>query len=103
MGSFAQVKQQDLGSTFSDVICPQDIALYGVLCALASLERSEVQSKLLDSSTFRECLDLVPQIRDVTLDFCNCKYATCLSSLERLKEAVSRDGHLQGQVSDRGQ
>mmetsp|Transcript_35751 Transcript_35751/g.80813 ORF Transcript_35751/g.80813 Transcript_35751/m.80813 type:complete len:420 (-) Transcript_35751:97-1356(-) len=98
--SFAQVKQQDLGQSFSDVLCPQDIALYGVLSALASLERSEVQSKMLDSSTFRECLDLVPKIRDITLDFCNCRYAACLSGLERLREALSLDVHLHGQVND---
>lgn len=98
--SFAQVKQQDLGSAFADIICSQDIALYGVLCALASLDRNEVQSKLLDSSSFRECLDLVPQIRDVTLDFCNCKYAACLSALDKMKEALSLDVHLHSQVAE---
>jgi COP9 signalosome complex subunit 1 len=98
--NFALVKQQDLGSAFADVLCAQDVALYGVLCALASLERSEVQSKLLESSSFRECLDLVPQIRDVTLDFCNCRYAACLSTLERLRDTLSLDVHLHGQVTD---
>lgn len=98
--SFAQVKPQDLGPAFQDVICSQDVALYGVLCALASLDRNEVQAKLLDSSTFRECLDLVPQIRDVTIDFCSCKYAACLSALEKLKDALTLDVHLHGQVGD---
>jgi len=98
--SFSQVNQQDLGAGFLDIVCPQDVALYGVLCALASLDRKEVQSKLLDSSSFRECLDLVPQIRDITMDFCNCRYAACLSSLERLKEALALDVHLHAQVPD---
>jgi|Transcript_50341 COP9 signalosome complex subunit 1 len=103
--SFAQVKQQDLTSTttssnnFHDILCAQDVALYGVLCALASLDRNEVQSKLLDSS-FRECLQLVPQIQDLTLDFCSCKYAACLSTLEKLKEGLSLDVHLSSQVND---
>lgn len=97
--SFAQVKPQDLGSPFGDILCAQDVALYGVLCALASLDRNEVQSKLLDSS-FRECLDLVPHIQDLTLDFCNCKYAACLSALEKLKEGLSLDVHLHSQVND---
>jgi len=97
--SFVQVKQQDLGQGFADILCPQDVALYSVLCALAALDRGEVQSKLLDSSTFRECLDLLPQIRDVTLDFCNCKYAACLASLEKLREALTLDVHLHGQVA----
>merc|ERR1719199_2506258 len=97
--NFAQVKPQDLGSPFSDILCAQDVALYAVLCALASLDRNEVQSKLLDSS-FRECLDLVPHIQELTLDFCNCKYAACLSALEKLKEALSLDVHLHSQVND---
>lgn len=96
---FAQVKPQDLGNAFSDILCAQDVALYGVLCALASLDRNEVQSKLLDSS-FRECLDLVPQIQELTIDFCNCKYAACLSALEKLKESLFLDVHLHGQVND---
>jgi len=100
--NFAQVKPQDLGSSasiFGDILSIQDVALYGVLCALASLERGEVQAKLLDSS-FRECLDLVPHIKDLTLDFCNCKYAACLSALEKLKESLSLDVHLHSQVND---
>jgi len=98
--SFAQVRQQDLGPSFSDVVCGQDVALYGVLCALASLDRSEVRAKLLDAPTFRECLDLVPTLRDLTMDICNCKYAACLGALERLKPSLGLDVHLHGQVVD---
>eukprot|EP00913_Durusdinium_trenchii_P004558 g4233.t1 len=76
----------DLGTAFSDLLSPQDVALYGVLCALGSLDRAEVQQKLLDSQTFRECLDMAPQIRDLAVDFCNCRYAACLSSLGKLQE-----------------
>merc|ERR1711865_376752 len=90
---------EDLGTSFNDILSPQDVALYAVLCALASLERNEVQAKLLDSS-FQECLDLVPHIQDLTLDFCNCRYAACLSSLEKLKEGLSLDVHLHSQVDD---
>merc|ERR1719499_997831 len=56
--SLLQVKHQDLGQSFQDILCPQDVALYGSVCALASLDRAKVQQKLLDSSNFRECLDL---------------------------------------------
>lgn len=98
--SFAQVKQQDLGDAFADVLVAQDVALYGALCALASLDRNEVQSKLLESTSFRECLEYVPQIRDLITDFCNCKYAACLSRLEALQEAMSLDVHLHAHVVD---
>merc|ERR1712129_440626 len=46
------------------------------------------------------CLDLVPQIRDIVVDFCSCKYAACLAALERLKDSLSLDVHLHGQVAD---
>ncbi|CAK9113167.1 unnamed protein product [Durusdinium trenchii] len=98
--SFSQVKPQDLGTAFSDLLSPQDVALYGVLCALGSLDRAEVQQKLLDSQTFRECLDMAPQIRDLAVDFCNCRYAACLSSLGKLQEPLSLDVHLHGQVAN---
>jgi len=98
--SFAQVKHQDLGQAFGDILCAQDVALYGVLCALASLERNEVQSKLLDSATFQECLDMVPQIRDIAVDFCSCKYAASFAALEKLKDALRLDVHLHSQVTD---
>jgi len=96
--AFAQVRHQDLGATFVDIMSPQDVAVYGVLCALASLERKQVQATMLDSATFRECLNMVPQIRDLAVDFCNCKYGVCLSALEKMKEALSLDVHLHAQV-----
>merc|ERR1712232_344310 len=36
----------------------------------------------------------------MTLDFCNCKYAACLSALEKLREPLSLDVHLHGRVGD---
>merc|ERR1712187_254269 len=90
----------DLGATFSDVLCAQDVAVYGVRCALESLERNEVQTKLLGSSSFQECLDLVPQLRDLTLDFCSCRYAACLTALGKLRDALDLDVHLNGHVAD---
>merc|ERR1712232_1422442 len=44
--------------------------------------------------------DLVPLLRELALDFCNCKYAACLSSLEKLKGPLDLDVHLNGHVAD---
>eukprot|EP00929_Paragymnodinium_shiwhaense_P113027 TRINITY_DN81292_c0_g1_i1.p1 TRINITY_DN81292_c0_g1~~TRINITY_DN81292_c0_g1_i1.p1 ORF type:complete len:458 (+),score=86.86 TRINITY_DN81292_c0_g1_i1:107-1375(+) len=98
--SFAQVKPQDLGAEFADVLSAQDVAVYGVLCALASLDRNQVQTKLLGSANFRECLDTLPQLRDLATDFCSCRYAACLASLGKLREALELDVHLHGHVED---
>jgi len=98
--SFGLVEPRNLGTVLGDVLGPQDVALYGALCALASLDRGEVQSKLLESQSFGQCLDLVPQVRDLLSDFCCCKYAACLSTLENLREALQLDVHLHSHVSD---
>jgi COP9 signalosome complex subunit 1 len=98
--SFARVKPQDLDSSFNDVLCGQDVTVYGVLCALASLERNEVQSKLMQSLSFKECLELVPSMRDLALDFCNCRFAKCLSALEQLRGNLALDVHLSAHVND---
>jgi hypothetical protein len=45
------------------VLSPADVALYGGLCALATFDRSELQSKVIGSIGFREFLELHPQVR----------------------------------------
>merc|ERR1712183_204795 len=85
---------------FADVLCAQDVAVYGVLCPLTSLDRNEVQTKLLASTNFRECLDTMPQLRDLALDFCSCRYAACLAALGKLREALELDVHLTGHVAE---
>merc|ERR1712039_1013209 len=44
--------------------------------------------------------DMVPQIRDIAVDFCSCKYAASLAALEKLKDALRLDVHLHSQVTD---
>jgi hypothetical protein len=44
------------------VLSPADVALYGGLCALATFDRSELQSKVIGSVGFREFLELHPQV-----------------------------------------
>ena len=51
----------ELGSQWSDVIAPQDVATYGGLCALATLSRTELRSRVIDNIQFREFLEAVPE------------------------------------------
>ena len=39
----------ELGSNYRDVISPQDVAIYGGLCALASFDRAELKAKVRSS------------------------------------------------------
>lgn len=98
--AFAQVKVPELGDSFKDVLSAQDVALYGSLCALASLDRPEVQEKLLNNPSFQECLVTVPAVLEMTENFCNWRYAACLGFLEHSRSKLLLDVHLHGQVDD---
>ncbi|CAM9970279.1 unnamed protein product [Ectocarpus fasciculatus] len=53
----------ELGSSFDGVVAPEDIAVYGGLCALATFSREEMRQRVLDNASFKNFLDLVPQVR----------------------------------------
>ena len=50
----------ELGNSYEEVISPQDVATYGGLCALASLDRKELKERVLDNITFRAALEARP-------------------------------------------
>ncbi|XP_048532898.1 COP9 signalosome complex subunit 1-like [Triticum urartu] len=84
----------ELGSNYSEVIAPQDVAVYGALCALASFDRSELKSKVIDNINFRNFLELVPEVRELVNDFYASRYGSCLEHLEKLKPNLLLDIHL---------
>ncbi|GFR53055.1 hypothetical protein Agub_g15730, partial [Astrephomene gubernaculifera] len=83
----------DLGSSYCEVLSQHDVALYGSLCALASLERGELRSRLVAHIGFREVLEGAPEIREVVHAFYNSQYAAALRGLEALKPALLLDLH----------
>ena len=94
---FAEVSPE-LGSQYSEVISAQDVALYGGLCALASFDRAELRSKLVESSTFKTFLELYPAVREAVHDFYHSRYASCLDALDKLKPDLLLDLHLHDHV-----
>ena len=52
----------ELGNSYNDVLSAQDLALFGGLTALATLERSELRSCVIDRISFREFLESHPQV-----------------------------------------
>jgi COP9 signalosome complex subunit 1 len=57
----------ELGTTFNDVLAPQDVATYGALCSLASFSRPEMKTRIIDNIAFREFLELMPEVRTGTV------------------------------------
>jgi len=74
---------------FPDMLSPNNVAMYGGLCALASFEREELNSNLICSNSFKMFLELEPTLRDIIFSFYESKYAfffgcapTCLHPLK---------------------
>ncbi|KAK7382143.1 hypothetical protein VNO80_00867 [Phaseolus coccineus] len=88
----------ELASHYNDVIAPQDVATYGGLCALATFDRVELKSKVIDNSNFRNFLELVPEVRELINDFYSSHYASCLEYLGNLKANLLLDIHLYDHV-----
>eukprot|EP00227_Mantoniella_beaufortii_P016540 CAMPEP_0197578268 /NCGR_PEP_ID=MMETSP1326-20131121/2559_1 /TAXON_ID=1155430 /ORGANISM="Genus nov. species nov., Strain RCC2288" /LENGTH=421 /DNA_ID=CAMNT_0043141437 /DNA_START=178 /DNA_END=1439 /DNA_ORIENTATION=- len=88
----------ELEDSYSEVISPQDVATYGGLCALASLDRKELKERVLDNITFRAALEVVPEVRELINDFYASRYPSCLACLEKMKPALALDIHLHDHV-----
>lgn len=89
-----------LGDSYSDVLTSNDVAVYGGLCALASMSRSELQTKVLENANFRNFLELEPHIRRAINFFCASKYSQCLEILESYRADYLLDIYLQPLVAD---
>ena len=88
-----------LGDSYNEVLTPNDVAVYGGLCALASMDRNELQRRVLDNSSFRNFLELEPHIRRAISFFCNCKFRPCLEILDAYRTDYLLDFHLQRHVT----
>lgn len=62
-------------------ISANDVATYGVLCALVSMDRSELQSRILENASFRQFLELEPHLRRAVSFFVSGKFSQCLAVL----------------------
>ena len=87
-----------LGDTYNEVLSANDVAIYGGLCALASMDRHELQTKVLENPTFRNFLELEPHIRRAISFFCSSKYSQCLDILEAYRADYLLDLYLQPHV-----
>lgn len=85
---------------YSDLASPNDIAIYGGLLALATMDRSELQRRVLDNQSFRTFLEHEPHIRKAVSLFVNGRYSSCLSILESSRSDFKLDIYLQKHIND---
>lgn len=89
-----------MGMSASTIISQNDVAVYGGLCALATMERADLRSKVLDNSKFRIYLELEPHIRRAIQFFVNSKYPACLAILEAYRTDYLLDIHLEKHIEE---
>ncbi|KAL7747069.1 hypothetical protein RI367_007565 [Sorochytrium milnesiophthora] len=90
----------ELGDTYSELIAPNDVAIYGGLCALASFDRADLKSKAIDNPTFKQFLELEPHIREMLHSFYSSRYSICMELLERHKPDFLLDMYLSPHIEE---
>lgn len=90
---------KDLTNQFNAVISAEDIAVYGGLLGLATLSRTEITQQI-ESSVFRERLELVPPLRDAIRHFVLAEYGECLKLLHTMKNEWNLDIYLARHVNE---
>ena len=83
-----------------EVMTGSDIAIYGTLCALASMDRVQLKKRVLENTAFRSFFELEPHLRRAVDLFCKTKYRACLDVLERYRPDYMLDIHLSRLVGD---
>lgn len=84
---------------YYEIITPNNVAIYGALCALATYDRRELQTNVIQSSSFKSFLELEPQIRDIVFKFYESKYAICLKLMDQMKDHLLLDMYLSPHVN----
>lgn len=84
---------------FQDLLSPYAVAVYGSLCALASYDRQELYTNVIASSSFKQFLELEPQVRDVLLEFHQSRYTSCLRTLQEMMPGFMLDFYLSSHLS----
>lgn len=88
----------ELADNYNTVVAPQDVAIYGGLCALATLDRSELTSSVVKNATFKQFLEKAPDMSEMLADFMNSRYAPMLKRMRQLHTSFQLDLHLSKHV-----
>ena len=83
---------------YHDFVSPNDVAIYGGLLALATMDRRNLQTEVLENSSFRSYLEMEPHLRRAITQFVNGRYSACLAILESYRPEYLLDLYLQKHV-----
>ena len=97
---FPQTDSTAPAHTYNDIVTPNDVAIYGGLTALATLERRALQARILDNAFFRVFLEHEPHIRKAITHFVNGRYSNCLTILAEHEADYLMDIYLARHVKE---
>lgn len=97
--SFLAIDSGVPGTSYSELASQADVAVYGGLLALASMDRTELQANVLDNAQFRTLLEHAPHIRRAVSQFVGGRYSACIAILESYRPDYLLDLYLQKHVA----
>ncbi len=83
-----------IGESINHIMSGNEVAIFGGLCALASMGRNQLQKEALESSSFRTYLELEPQIRKAIQAFMQGRYSACVRIIEENKNEFLLNAYL---------
>ena len=86
-------RSREIPSDFSligDFSCAGDVLLIAVLCALATMDRKELE-QLVMMPEIKSLLDDEPIVKDLLLSFYDCKYSASFEAMEKLHPRIFFD------------
>jgi COP9 signalosome complex subunit 1 len=96
--SFLDTDSSTPPSKYDHIASPNDVAIYGGLLALATMERDALQTLVLDNQSFRTFLEFESHIRKAITLFVNGRYSNCLLILESYRNEYLLDIYLQKHI-----
>jgi COP9 signalosome complex subunit 1 len=97
--SFLEADTTVPSSNYNEIASPNDVAIYGCLLALATMDRGDLQRKVIENNNFRSFLQLEPHLRKAVSHFVIGRYSACLAILESYRADYLLDIYLQRHVA----
>jgi COP9 signalosome complex subunit 1 len=89
----------DAAGRLGDVACGADVATYGALCALASFDRAELGSSVIENASFRDLLASAPgEVNEAVTAFYGARYGDALAALARVRPGLTLDPYVSGHL-----
>lgn len=88
--TFLSIKHVKFTNQFHSVLSAEDIALYGGLLGLITLDRSKIES-MIQIEAWRERLELHPSLLEGIQCYMKAEYGKCLQLMQSIRDAMELD------------